>query len=71
MAEIPGFRLAEPNRRKDCTPHHNIFTRVFNKEKPGNHKVCRVLGQCGKVLKVPSHEGRLQARCGGNRHSLR
>ena len=39
---------AEPSRRKDCTPHHNIFTRVFNKEKPGNHKVCRELGLCGE-----------------------
>jgi len=39
---------AEPSRRKDCTPHHNIITRVFNKEKPGNHKVCRDPGLCGE-----------------------
>ena len=43
---------AEPSRRKDCTPHHNIVTRVPNKEKPGNQGVSR-LGLWGKVPEGP------------------
>ena len=54
-------RLRRSRRRKDCTPHHNIFTRELDKEKPENQGVFHSRDTTG--LGVPEDDLRPRGQC--------